>query len=178
MDEQNERINVLEQSIDSIAIGPYVPEVLEKMKNTASLGPTAYTGLATGENILTIKLGECTLLFNDFVPKIFCIVEFYQLKPQTTAVKQGLSVDFGFAGQFRVDVSDQFLEYLASGYATIELRQVVMGAQHKLIGVGKILFSDFFNEKTELGGLLELKSPHGDQSVGGINYKVSVQGEF
>ena len=121
-------------------------------------------------------MGECTLLFNDQIPNIFCTIEFYHLKPQTTPVKQGLSVDFGFSGKFRVDVDDSFLEYLSSGHVIIELRQVIMGAQHKLIGIGKILLSQFLNEKMEFGGIIEFKSTKEQKSIGGIKFKIKIQG--
>ena len=103
LDEQNDRLHNLEKSINTMAAGTFIPDVV-KLNRSAELqsGPSQtavnssglYIGLATGENIIRVKLNECTLLaFRQEIPRIFCLVEFYHLKPQTTGVKQGKDIN-------------------------------------------------------------------------------------
>ena len=80
LDEQNDRLHNLEKSINTMAAGTFIPDVV-KLNQSAELqsAPTVntlYTGLATGENIIRVKLNECTLLNASDVPRIFCLGRF------------------------------------------------------------------------------------------------------
>ena len=68
IDHQNGRINDLEGNISAVADSTYVPELLKS-------GQQDYTGLATGDNVITVSLGECTILRNINVPKLFATIE-------------------------------------------------------------------------------------------------------
>ena len=96
LDEQNDRLHNLEKSINTMAAGTFIPDVVKLNQSTElqSGQPTVntlYTGLATGENIIRVKLNECTLLGSSRqeIPRIFCLVEFYHLKPQARFILDG-----------------------------------------------------------------------------------------
>ena len=133
IDHQNARISELEGNISAVADSSYVPELLQTSKED-------YTGLATGENLITVSLGECTVLRNVSVPKLFATIElgYGGAKAQTTAVLSGLTVDFKASAKFKVTVDSGLLDYLSRGFVQIELNEVIMGTQHRLIGVGRI----------------------------------------
>ena len=165
-----------------MAAGTFIPDVVKlnqstELKSTPTVN-TVYTGLATGENIIRVKLNECTLLSSrQEIPRIFCLVEFYHLKPQTTTVKQGRSVDFEFDGKFKIDANESFLDYLASGFVRIELREVVVGATHRLRAEGNIPLSAFLNQKMKFGGKFQLNTPSGEPFAG-IDYEIEAQIPF
>lgn len=174
LDQQNERLNVLENSIDTMAGGSFVPDVA---KHRFPKDESIYRGLATGENIISVQLNECTLLRNDSIPRIFCLIEFYQMKPQTTTVKQGLSVNFEFKGLFKVEANEMFLDYLATGFVRIELREVVVGATHRLRAEAQIPLTDFLSQKMKFGGKLQLNTPSGE-AFAGLDYQIATQIPF
>merc|ERR1712168_533807 len=99
IDRQNAKINELEGNVSAIAESTYVPPLLQSKEQD-------YTGLATGDNAITINLGECTILRNVTVPKLFATIELGHgaSKAQTTAVLSGLSVDFNANATFKVTV--------------------------------------------------------------------------
>ena len=99
------------------------------------------------------------------------------MKPQTTTVKQGRNVDFEFDGRFKIDANESFLDYLASGYVRIELREVVVGATHRLRAEGNIPLSAFLNQKMKFGGKFQLNTPSGEPFAG-IDYEIEAQIPF
>ena len=59
-DEQNDRLHNLEKSINTMAAGTFIPDLVKLNQSTElQSGPptvnTLYTGLATGENIIRVK---------------------------------------------------------------------------------------------------------------------------
>ena len=58
----------LEGNISAVVDSTYVPELLKS-------GQQDYTGLATGANVITVSLDECTILKNINVLKLFATIE-------------------------------------------------------------------------------------------------------
>ena len=92
-------------------------------------------------------------------------------------MKQGQNVNFEFDGKFKIDANESFLDYLASGHVRIELREVVVGATHRLRAEGDIPLSAFLNQKMKFGGKFQLNTPSGEPFAG-IDYEIEAQIPF
>jgi len=167
IDHQNAKINELEGNVSAIAESTYVPSLLQSKEHD-------YTGLATGDNAITISLGECTILRNVTVPKLFATIELGHgaSKAQTTAVLSGLSVDFNANATFKVTVDASLLDYIGRGFAQIELHEVIIGTQHRLVGCGRIPLAQLLTSKA-FSGRVEIEHEH--ESIAGMAYQVSAQ---
>ena len=66
---------------------------------------------------------------------------------------------------------------MASGHVRIELREVVVGATHRLRAEGDIPLSAFLNQKMKFGGKFQLNTPSGEPFAG-IDYEIEAQIPF
>ena len=69
------------------------------------------------------------------------------------------------------------MDYLASGHVRIELREVVVGATHRLRAEGDIPLSAFLKQKMKFGGKFQLNTPSGEPFAG-IDYEIEAQIPF
>ena len=177
IDDQNDRISTLQRNLKQIGIDGQVPD-LTHLTSSKLLSVESSRSVPLGENVVVLQLRHCELFTQSSAPiSIFCLVEFANFKPISTSVVSGFLTDFNFKHSYNVEVTEDFLSLISSGYILVELYCVIAGTQHELMGRGKIPLRKFF-DRQQFGGKIDMLALTGGTTLGAVDFELSAQIPF
>ncbi|KAM9755079.1 protein fantom isoform 1-T1 [Menidia menidia] len=181
LDQRAARVGRLEAQLRDVAYGTRssAPKPGQAHPDPAHPDPAQQDPLGPGENVVELQLVGARLspaglrALGDAQPSTFCTYCFYMFEPHSTPVAAGHSPQYGFTSRYRLSVDQPLLDYLQTGWLSVELHQA-LGLDWRTLARGRLRLQPLLGQDGRLQGSIPLAGP-GEEAFGSVDVWLRLQ---